>query len=71
MPTEGKRHRIRSFLVGSVLGGLVVLVAPHARRRRLLTLPRGLAAFDGAPCATARVDGTPDETGATGGVRAS
>jgi hypothetical protein len=42
-----------------VLGGLVVLVAPHARkRRRQLLMPRGLAAFEGAPCSDARPDGT-------------
>jgi len=44
-------HKVRSFVAGSVLGGIVVLVAPHARkRRRQLSMPRGLAAFEGAPC---------------------
>jgi hypothetical protein len=53
------QHRARSFLAGSVLGGLVVLVAPRARRHRSkLTMPRGLAAFEGAPCSEARPDGT-------------
>jgi hypothetical protein len=52
-------HKVRSFVAGSVLGGLVVLVAPHARkRRRQLSMPRGLAAFEGAPCTDARPDGT-------------
>jgi hypothetical protein len=52
-------HRARSFVAGSVLGGLVVLVAPHARKRRhQLLMPRGLAAFEGAPCSDARPDGT-------------
>jgi hypothetical protein len=54
---QGRKRRARSFLAGSVLGGLVVLVAPRARRRRAL-LPRGLAAFESAPCADARPDGT-------------
>jgi hypothetical protein len=52
-------HKVRSFVAGSVLGGIVVLVAPHARkRRRQLSMPRGLAAFEGAPCTDARPDGT-------------
>jgi hypothetical protein len=33
-----------------VLGGLVVLAAPRARRRNLVLPPRGLAAFESAPC---------------------
>ena len=57
MQESGKRHRIRSFLAGSVLGGLVVLAAPRARRRGILAMPRGLAAFEGAPCTNARGDG--------------
>ncbi len=53
------QRRARSFLAGSVLGGLVVLVAPRARRHRgKLTMPRGMAAFEGAPCSEARPDGT-------------
>ncbi len=60
-------RRARSFLAGSVLGGVVVLVAPRARRHRgKLTMPRGLAAFEGAPCSDARPDGTmPDVPGRT------
>jgi hypothetical protein len=54
---QGRKRRARSFLAGSVLGGIVVLVAPRARRRRAL-LPRGLDAFDSAPCAEARPDGS-------------
>ena len=34
-------HKVRSFVAGSVLGGLVVLAAPHARKRRQqLSMPR-------------------------------
>jgi hypothetical protein len=64
---EKTSHRARSFVAGSVLGGLVVLVAPRARRHRgKLTMPRGLAAFEGAPCSDARPDGTmPDVPGRT------
>jgi hypothetical protein len=53
-----KRRRFRSFVVGSVLGGLVVAAVPKARRRARLPAPRGLAAFEGAPCAEANPDGT-------------
>jgi hypothetical protein len=65
-------HKVRSFVAGSVLGGLVVLVAPHARkRRRQLSMPRGLAAFEGAPCSEARPDGTlPDARGAAASTAA-
>ena len=60
MADARKPHsKVRSFVAGSVLGGIVVLVAPHARkRRRQLSMPRGLAAFEGAPCTDARPDGT-------------
>ena len=57
-----KRRRIRSFVVGSVLGGLVVAALPKARRRARLPLPRGLAAFEGAPCFDARADGSTPES---------
>jgi hypothetical protein len=70
MADARKPHRkVRSFVAGSVLGGLVVLVAPHARRRGLqLSMPRGLAAFEGAPCTDARPDGTLPEAPATAAV---
>jgi hypothetical protein len=60
MADARKPHsKFRSFVAGSVLGGIVVLAAPHARkRRRQLSMPRGLAAFEGAPCTDARPDGT-------------
>ena len=67
MADKQKPRRARSFLAGSVLGGIVVLVAPRARRHRgKLTMPRGMAAFEGAPCSDARPDGTmPDVLGRT------
>jgi hypothetical protein len=58
-PGTRKRRRVPSFLAGSVLGGLVVLAAPRARRRRHQLLQRGLGAFEGAPCFDARPDGSP------------
>jgi hypothetical protein len=45
--------------MGSLLGGLVVAALPKARRHARLPLPRGLAAFEGAPCFDAAPDGTP------------
>jgi hypothetical protein len=49
-----QRGALRSFLFGGVVGGLVAVAAPRARRRRP---PRGtpvgvagLEAFEGAPC---------------------
>jgi hypothetical protein len=67
MPGARKpHHKVRSFVAGSVLGGLVVLAAPHARKRRQQLSMRGLTAFEGAPCGDARPDGTlPDAPAAT------
>jgi hypothetical protein len=63
MPSARKpHHKVRSFVAGSVLGGLVVLAAPHARKRRQQLSMRGLTAFEGAPCGDARPDGTLPDT---------
>jgi hypothetical protein len=49
MDGEGRRDRLRTFLIGGVLGASAVLAA--ARRRRVARPPRvGLAAFEDAPC---------------------
>jgi hypothetical protein len=56
MNLEGRGGRVRSFLIGGVVGASAA-VAP-ARRRRVvarrrrerLQTPAGLAAFEGAPC---------------------
>ncbi|MHB8643540.1 MAG: hypothetical protein ACYDA3_11740 [Gaiellaceae bacterium] len=52
MDGEGKRERLRSFLIGGALGASAALAA--ARRSRLRRAPRetqaGLAAFEDAPC---------------------
>lgn len=64
--SRNPRRRARSFLAGSLLGGLVVLVAPRARRRHE-ALPPGLAAFESAPCFGARPDGTLPEPEDPGG----
>lgn len=48
-----QRRRLRSFLLGGVLGASAAIaaarrLAPAPRRRR--ATPAGLAAFEGAPC---------------------
>jgi hypothetical protein len=52
MDAEGKRDRLRSFLLGGLVGASAAVAA--GRRRRPRTRPRqtpaGLAAFEGAPC---------------------
>jgi hypothetical protein len=52
MDGEGTRARLRSFVLGGLVGASAVLAA--ARRRRLRRSPRrtppGLAAFEEAPC---------------------
>jgi hypothetical protein len=66
--TPRTARRFRSFLAGSVLGGVVVLLAPRARRGRHQLLQRGLAAFEGAPCFDARPDGSrPDPSSSAHG----
>jgi hypothetical protein len=52
MDGEGKRDRLRSFVLGGLVGASAVFAAgrrarPRARRR---PTPAGLAAFEDAPC---------------------
>jgi hypothetical protein len=52
MDGEGKRDRLRSFLLGGLVGASAAVAAgrrrrPKARRRQT---PAGLAAFEDAPC---------------------
>jgi hypothetical protein len=49
---EGKRERLRSFLIGGALGASAALAAARRRPRRSQPResPAGLAAFEGAPC---------------------
>jgi len=52
MDGEGRRGRLRSFLIGSVVGASAAIatarrVRPKQRRR---VTPAGLAAFEDAPC---------------------
>ena len=53
MDGEDQHRRLRSFLLGGVVGASAAIAAarrlrPKERRRR--TTPAGLAAFEGAPC---------------------
>jgi len=51
MDGEGRRGRLRSFLLGSLLGAAAAALAAARRRQppRRRT-PAGLAAFEEAPC---------------------
>jgi hypothetical protein len=49
MDREGQSDRLRSFLLGGLLGASAA-IATARRRRRRRTEPRGLRAFEGAPC---------------------
>jgi len=52
MDGDGRRERLRTFLLGSVVGASAAIAAVNRRRRieRRRGRPRGLAAFESAPC---------------------
>ena len=52
MDGEGRRERVRSFLIGGLLGASAAVAAGRRRRRHRAarTTPPGLAAFEDAPC---------------------
>lgn len=52
MDEEGKRDRVRSFVLGGIVGASAALAAGRRRRPRPLArrAPAGLAAFEDAPC---------------------
>jgi hypothetical protein len=51
MDREGQRDRLRSLLIGGVLGAAAMATAGRRRRRaRRRGAPQGLSAFEGAPC---------------------
>ena len=50
MDGERKRDRLRSFLIGGVVGASAVVAAGRRKRRRRRPGPAGLAAFEQAPC---------------------
>lgn len=48
---RGRRGRLRSFVLGGVIGASAVAAGlRRARRRRRRPVQAGLAAFEGAPC---------------------
>jgi hypothetical protein len=49
---DGRRGRLRTFLIGGVVGASAAIAAVNRRRRieRRRGRPRGLAAFESAPC---------------------
>jgi hypothetical protein len=49
---EGGRSRLRTFLLGGLVGASAAIAAVDRRRRvqRRRGRPRGLAAFESAPC---------------------
>jgi hypothetical protein len=50
MDGEGRRKRLRSFLLGGLLGASAVLAAARRKRPPKRRTPAGLAAFEQAPC---------------------
>ena len=50
MDGEDRGGRLRSFLVGGVLGASAAVAAARRNRRRRRETPVGLAAFESAPC---------------------
>ena len=53
MDEERRRDRLRSFVIGGVVGASAAIAAArrlHLAARRERETPAGLAAFEGAPC---------------------
>ena len=63
MDGEGRRRSLRTFVLGGVLGASAALAAIDRRRRlqRRRGRPRGLAAFESAPCYRELLDREHDE----------
>jgi len=48
---RGRRGRLRSFVIGGLLGAsAVIATGRRPRKRRSRGTPAGLAAFESAPC---------------------
>jgi hypothetical protein len=64
MDGEQRRGTLRSFALGSVVGASAALAAIARRRRiaRRRSRPRGLAAFESAPCYQELLDRERDES---------
>jgi hypothetical protein len=50
MDEAAQARRLRSFLLGGLVGASAALSLARRRRRRRDRRPAGLAAFEGAPC---------------------
>jgi hypothetical protein len=50
MDDEGRRGRLRSFLLGGLLGASAAIAAARRKRPPRRRTPVGLAAFEDAPC---------------------
>jgi hypothetical protein len=50
MDRESQSGRLRSFLIGGLVGASAVLAAARRKRPRRRQTPPGLAAFEDAPC---------------------
>jgi hypothetical protein len=50
MDREPRSERLRSFLLGGLVGASAVVAAARRKRRRVRQSPPGLAAFEDAPC---------------------
>jgi hypothetical protein len=57
MDGEGKRDRLRSFLIGGLVGASAMAAAARRRQRRRRPTPPGLTAFEQAPCYRETVEG--------------
>jgi hypothetical protein len=63
MDGERRRDSVRTFLLGGLLGASAAIAAVNRRRRiqRRRGRPRGLAAFESAPCYQELLDQERDE----------
>ena len=50
MDGEARRTRLRSFVIGGILGGAAGIAAARRNRPPRRRTPVGLAAFEEAPC---------------------
>jgi hypothetical protein len=50
MEEENRRERLRTFLLGGLVGASAVLAAVRRKRPSRRRTPAGLAAFEEAPC---------------------
>jgi hypothetical protein len=64
MDGDGRRGRLRTFLLGGLVGASAAVAAGRRRRRaqRRRGRPRGLAAFESAPCYLELLERERDET---------